>query len=70
MIYKGRSQFSTAVENVLRGEFKKKELERVKGIEPSRPAWKAGTLPLSYTRLGCAALQRGFARFTTHYLAN
>ena len=26
-------------------------LERVKGIEPSRPAWKAGTLPLSYTRL-------------------
>jgi len=26
-------------------------LERVKGIEPSRPAWKAGTLPLSYTRI-------------------
>ena len=26
-------------------------MERVKGIEPSRPAWKAGTLPLSYTRL-------------------
>ena len=25
-------------------------LERVKGIEPSRPAWKAGALPLSYTR--------------------
>jgi hypothetical protein len=24
--------------------------ERVKGIEPSQPAWKAGTLPLSYTR--------------------
>ena len=25
-------------------------LERVKGIEPSQPAWKAGALPLSYTR--------------------
>ena len=27
-----------------------KSLKRVKGIEPSRPAWKAGALPLSYTR--------------------
>ena len=27
-----------------------KLLERVKGIEPSQPAWKAGALPLSYTR--------------------
>ena len=27
------------------------KLERVKGIEPSQPAWKAGTLPLSYTRI-------------------
>jgi hypothetical protein len=26
------------------------KLERVKGIEPSQPAWKAGALPLSYTR--------------------
>ena len=25
-------------------------VERVKGIEPSQPAWKAGALPLSYTR--------------------
>ena len=25
-------------------------LERVKGIEPSYPAWKAGILPLNYTR--------------------
>ena len=25
-------------------------VERVEGIEPSWPAWKAGTLPLSYTR--------------------
>ena len=28
-----------------------KKMERVKGIEPSRPAWKAGALPLSYTRI-------------------
>ena len=27
------------------------KVERVKGIEPSQPAWKAGTLPLSYTRI-------------------
>ena len=26
-------------------------LERVKGIEPSQLAWKARTLPLSYTRI-------------------
>ena len=26
------------------------ERERVTGIEPALPAWKAGTLPLSYTR--------------------
>ena len=25
-------------------------LERVTGIEPAWPAWKAGALPLSYTR--------------------
>ncbi len=26
-------------------------MERVMGIEPTRPAWKAGALPLSYTRI-------------------
>src|SRR3546814_10605715 len=31
----------------------KAEVERVKGIEPSQPAWKAGALPLSYTRPRC-----------------
>ena len=25
-------------------------MERVMGIEPTRPAWKAGVLPLNYTR--------------------
>ena len=28
-----------------------KVLERVMGIEPTRPAWKAGILPLNYTRV-------------------
>ena len=26
--------------------------ERVMGIEPTYPAWKAGVLPLNYTRIG------------------
>ena len=26
-------------------------MERVMGIEPTQPAWKAGALPLSYTRI-------------------
>src|SRR5215208_2275908 len=36
--------------------------ERVRGIEPPSPAWKAGALPLSYTRLGRALAvgARGF----------
>ena len=29
-------------------------MERVMGIEPTRPAWKAGILPLNYTRMGTA----------------
>ena len=31
-------------------------LERVTGIEPAWPAWKAGALPLSYTRVLCDEL--------------
>ena len=30
----------------------RQDMERAKGIEPSWPAWKAGTLPLSYARTG------------------
>jgi hypothetical protein len=29
-----------------------KKNERATGIEPALPAWKAGTLPLSYARIG------------------
>ena len=28
----------------------RRDVERVMGIEPTRPAWKAGILPLNYTR--------------------
>ena len=28
-----------------------KKIERVMGIEPTYPAWKAGVLPLNYTRM-------------------
>ena len=47
-------------------------LERVMGIEPTRPAWKAGILPLNYTRIRFSAfilyhlvshLSRGFRNF-------
>ena len=31
-------------------------MERVAGIEPAQPAWKAGVLPLNYTRLIYSAL--------------
>ena len=27
-----------------------KNMERADGIEPTRPAWKAGVLPLNYAR--------------------
>ena len=30
--------------------------KRVMGIEPTYPAWKAGVLPLNYTRIICAKL--------------
>ena len=31
-------------------ELQGQKMERVAGIEPAQPAWKAGALPLSYTR--------------------
>ena len=36
---------------ILEGPLLYCEVERVMGIEPTWPAWKAGALPLSYTRL-------------------
>ena len=34
------------------------KMERVMGIEPTRPAWKAGILPLNYTRKNQSLHQR------------
>ena len=34
----------------LSSTFSEDEKERVMGIEPTYPAWKAGVLPLNYTR--------------------
>ena len=36
---------------ILQAPITLRELERVMGIEPTRPAWKAGVLPLNYTRM-------------------
>ena len=55
------------------------ELERVMGIEPTQPAWKAGILPLNYTRtdnrtnhitrtIQCQAKKNGFLYFCIIYL--
>ena len=38
--------------------FGTRTLERVMGIEPTRPAWKAGILPLNYTRMDDTFLSR------------
>ena len=41
--------------------------KRVKGIEPSQPAWRAGALPLSYTRktvVQDSSLRQTFGRTT------
>ena len=38
--------------------FAEYQLERVTGIEPAWPAWKAGALPLSYTRTPLARLEQ------------
>ena len=41
------------------------EVERVMGIEPTWPAWKAGALPLSYTRTMCPLLTAALALHST-----
>ena len=45
-----RAECATPVPVSVAAGIGRRKLERVKGIEPSRPAWKAGALPLSYTR--------------------
>ena len=45
------------------------EVERVAGIEPAWPAWKAGTLPLSYTRVTGRNLWRPGVSVNSKFLA-
>ena len=42
----------TPVGIVVRNGMDRKDMERVKGIEPSYAAWEAAVLPLNYTREG------------------
>jgi hypothetical protein len=44
-------------------------LERVKGIEPSYPAWEAGALPLSNTRIFFSEEKNIEAAFQAAYLS-
>ena len=44
------TQKKEARESSIHAEYSAEGLERVMGIEPTWPAWKAGALPLSYTR--------------------
>ena len=47
----GHARVMTRAREPLRLDgFRRKCVERVTGIEPAWPAWKAGALPLSYTR--------------------
>lgn len=46
----GRSILPRLLQGVRPGRVRFSPTERVMGIEPTLPAWKAGTLPLSYTR--------------------
>ena len=78
-IWKGRRREQSAVFAALTqtAETERRELlptlERVMGIEPTYPAWKAGVLPLNYTRTsspfslektpGCQQLSEKFFRF-------
>ena len=45
----GQSRMSGKKNDLFR-VWTKKEMERVKGIEPSYAAWEAAVLPLNYTR--------------------
>ena len=42
-------------------------VERVMGIEPTRPAWKAGILPLNYTRIPCDGLSNRYFRIIPYF---
>ena len=43
-------------------------LERVMGIEPTRPAWKAGILPLNYTRAKSGTQSHNFFAYKFYHI--
>ena len=49
-------------------------MERVMGIEPTRPAWKAGILPLNYTRISATldiiSLNARFVKWKKRFFEN
>ena len=47
----GRCSIQLSYRRILIGSARLNNLERVMGIGPTRPAWKAGILPLNYTRI-------------------
>ena len=53
------------LKNPGKSTFSEDKKERVMGIEPTYPAWKAGVLPLNYTRkvprTGIEPVTRGFS---------
>jgi hypothetical protein len=70
-----RAEFSTQNSRLKTGPgFRGRE--RVKGIEPSCPAWEAGVLPLNYTRSGksfdsrfCSAALQGANSLPRNHVA-
>ena len=64
----GRCSIQLSYEHIPQNYFVKQAillLKRVMGIEPTYPAWKAGVLPLNYTRTvprtGIEPVTRGFS---------
>ena len=48
-----------------------KKMERVMGIEPTQPAWKAGILPLNNTRIfHCSNIISQILRFVNSFSQN
>src|SRR5947199_10253673 len=56
---------SQILPNVQSKQYWQRANERATGIEPAWPAWKAGTLPLSYARVGVSC--RVMAALPTHF---